>query len=162
MGIESSRLRLFANSNKVQNATGLAALLESLDVFDLMDQYHEVRELAPRRGRDGLKYFVDRIDHPVSRDKPGIAEDLLEMALVNDAATVEVNSGPVDVLMRQFPLIGKGSRRGVKAVDLVGHGNDRSGRSMPPHVIIDEIAQRQLPAANRQAAIDLCCHQSYA
>lgn len=125
-GVETSALVIYAKSLEVQRASGLADRLRGLDVSVLIDQYEEVRELAPRRGQDDLAFFVDRKDAPIARESTdGMREDLLEMALINDAATIDVGDVQINLLMRQFPLFSKGSRRGLKAVDLVGHGGNR-------------------------------------
>jgi hypothetical protein len=72
-----------------------------------------------------LEFFVPRPLRPVDRDNPGDTEDLLEMALVNESAHIPSARADIDVLMRQFPLFSTGSRKGVRGVDLVGHGGDR-------------------------------------
>jgi hypothetical protein len=125
-GVETSRLVVLAKSKQARNARHLAETLRSLDVADLLDQYEEVRELAPKRGADNKEFFLVRQDTPIDREpSPSMREDLLEMAMVNDSASLDVGGVQVDVLMRQFPLFSSGSRKGLKGVDLVGHGGDR-------------------------------------
>lgn len=125
-GVETSRLVVLAKSKRARNSRHFAETLRLLDVADLLDQYEEVRELAPKRGADNKEFFLVREDTPIDR-KPslGMREDLLEMAMVNDSASLDVGGVQIDVLMRQFPLFSSGSRKGLRGVDLVGHGGDR-------------------------------------
>ena len=124
-GVETAQLVRSAKSPEVNNATGLATRLRSLRVSDLIPLYEEVQQLAPRRGNDGKTFFVSRPATRLERDSPRNTEDLLEIALACEATQIPCVGGDIDILMRQFPLFSKGSRKGVKAVDLVGHGGDR-------------------------------------
>ena len=125
VGIENSRLVRYAMSNEVAQATNMEEKLRSLHVPDLLDQYREARDIAPCRGRDGLEYFVARRRRGVTGASSSMREDRLEMALVGEPAVLDVWGDRIDVLMRQFPLFSSGSRRGLRAVDLVGHGGGR-------------------------------------
>lgn len=124
-GVEHASLVLLAKSNEVQQVRGLAEVLASFGTEHLVDGYHEVMRLAPRRPRDGKEFFVERRSRRIRRKDPKPTEDILEMALVNSHAQLPIRSGDVTVLMRQFPLFSSGSRKGVRAVDLVGHHEHR-------------------------------------
>ena len=124
-GVEHASLVRLAKSKEVQQARGLAEVLASFETDHLVDGYGEVLRLAPRRPRNGKEFFVERETRLIRRKDPKSTEDLLEMALVNSHAQLPTRSGDVTVLMRQFPLFSSGSRKGVRAVDLVGHHEHR-------------------------------------
>lgn len=99
----------------------MANTLGSLTADELVDEYLELREAAPRRGEDGFAYFVERTGQPPQDEKKNRREERLAMALANDQVSLTLGSESIEVLMYAFPLYTSGGPRRIRGVDLVGY-----------------------------------------
>jgi hypothetical protein len=118
---EMPRLIVRSKAPEIHRASKQTGLLSALDPDALVSEYHEMREQAPHRGLDGYRYFVERTGRPPQSDDERRGEERLSMALVNDGVSLPVGAETIDVLMYEFPLFTTGGKKGVRAVDLVGH-----------------------------------------
>lgn len=114
------RLIQRARAPEISRRSLQAPILASLDAEDLIREYDEVREWAPRRGLDGHSYFLERTKPPQSKDNRR-GEQRLAMALARASATVTVGGESVDLLGYAFPLFTTGGKSLVSDVDLIGH-----------------------------------------
>lgn len=118
---DTPRLIQRATDKLAKQASTMAATLGALDAGELVSEYHEVKETAPRRGQDGYRYFVARTGQPPQGDIETRREERLAMALANDEAAISVDGETIEMLTYAFPLYTTGGPKGIRAVDLVGH-----------------------------------------
>lgn len=110
-----------AGAPEVRNASPMTNMLGSLVVDELVDEYLELKETAPRRGEDGFRYFVERAGRPPQDERAFRREERLAMALTNDQVSLTLGSETVELLMYAFPLFTSGGPKRIRGVDLVGH-----------------------------------------
>jgi hypothetical protein len=115
------RLLLRATAKGVKQASTMAATLRGLAVEELVAEYEEAMESAPRRSEDGHTYLRERSGRPPQTKDARRREARLAMALVNDETLLDVVGEAVDLWMYEFPLFTSGGPRGIRAVDVVGH-----------------------------------------
>lgn len=112
-----------AAAPEVARASMMVHTLEALEVNELVDEYLEMKEVAPRRGEDGFRYFVERSGRPAQDVDERRGEERLAMALVNDQASLSVAGENVEMIMYAFPLYTRGGPHGIRGIDLVGHAD---------------------------------------
>jgi hypothetical protein len=118
------RLLQRATAKEVTQASTMAATLAALEASELVTEYHEMMEFAPRRGKDGHAYFVEHSGRPPQGEDERRREERLAMALVNDQASLSAGGEAINLLMYAFPLYTSGGPRGTRAVDLVGYATE--------------------------------------
>lgn len=116
-----SRLLERANAREVRQASSMAATLTGIDPGELVSEYYEMMEAAPRRGEDGHEFFVERTGRPPQGTNETRREERLAMALVNDATSITVDGETVELLTYAFPVFSSGGPERIRAADLVGH-----------------------------------------
>lgn len=102
----------------------MAETLASLDADELVAEYQALREVAPRRGDGGYRYFVERTGRPPQTLKESRREEWLAMALANPQAQLALTGETVELLMYALPLYTSGGPKGIRGVDLVGYASE--------------------------------------